>query len=75
MGRGPSGRSRHFYKRLHFDLVMGPKTWHERAEAAGFQVVHWEDLRASAAVTSHGLVDWCHQLHGKSMKISIFIEV
>ena len=38
-------RPRHFYKRLHFDLVMGPRAWHERAEAAGFQVVHWENLR------------------------------
>ena len=43
-GSSKSFFPRHFYKRLHFDLVMGPRVWHERAEAAGFQVVHWEDL-------------------------------
>lgn len=55
---------RHFYKRLHFDLVMGPRAWHERAEAAGFQVVHWENLRdhmaesyrlMAASAAEHGL--------------------
>lgn len=35
---------RHFYKRLHFDSVMSPATWRSKAEAAGFQVEHWEDL-------------------------------
>ena len=55
---------RHFYKRLHFDSVMSPATWRSKAEAAGFQVEHWEDLRdhmaesyrlMAASAKEHGL--------------------
>mmetsp|Transcript_27405 Transcript_27405/g.51315 ORF Transcript_27405/g.51315 Transcript_27405/m.51315 type:complete len:139 (+) Transcript_27405:194-610(+) len=36
---------RHFYKRLHFDVVLGPGEWKRKAEAAGFSVEVVEDLK------------------------------
>ena len=36
---------RHFYRRLHFDKVIGPREWLRKAEAAGFIVSFYEDLR------------------------------
>lgn len=35
----------HFYKRLHFDKVLGPAEWQRKAETAGFSVEHVEDLK------------------------------